>query len=155
MDKFIKDALFGLKDKMQIFQLFNDEELESFIPYISIAHYAAGAVIFEEGEGDGFIGFVISGKLQVKKQTEFKNREIVLAVLKRGSFAGELSMVEGQKRTATIKAIEDSSLIVLTREALDRFIEKNPEPGIKILRGIIDTMAVRQRLTSERLLSFF
>lgn len=155
MEESIRKILYSLKEKMQIFHLFDNDELDSFLPYISIAHYPAGAVIFKEGEDDGFIGFVISGKLQVKKQTEFKDKEIVLAILTRGSFAGELSMIDGQKKTATIKVIEDSSLLILTREALDLFIEKNPEPGTKILRGIIRTMAIRQRMTSERLLNFF
>jgi CRP-like cAMP-binding protein len=155
MDISVKEALYSLKDKMQIFQFFDDEELESFVPYISIANYPSGAVIFQEGDKEGFIGFVISGKLQVKKQTEFKNREIVLAVLTKGSFAGELSMIDGQERTATIKAVEASSLLILKREALDLFIKEHPVSGVKILRGIIHTMAIRQRMTSERLLSFF
>jgi CRP-like cAMP-binding protein len=93
--------------------------------------------------------------LDVKKQTEFKEKELVLAVLKRGSFAGELSMLDGAKRTATIRAVEDSSLLILGRDALTTFIERHHEPGIKILRGIIRTMAIRQRNTSERLMTFF
>jgi len=155
IDKPIKETLYGLKEKMQIFQLFNDDELDAFLPYISIAHYPAETVVFSEGDNDGFIGFVVSGKLQVKKQTEFKHREIVLAILTRGSFAGELSMIAKQKRTATIKTVEDSSLLILTREALDLFIKEHSQPGIKILRGIIRAMAIRQRMTSERLLTFF
>jgi CRP-like cAMP-binding protein len=155
MKEIVREALHNLREMIQIFHLLDDEELEMLLPYFVVEHYPPGATVFKEGDEGWFIGFVLSGELEVKKQTEFKEKQLVLAILKKGSFAGELSMLDGAKRTATITAIKESSLLVLSRDALNVFIERHPGPGIKILRGIIRTMAMRQRMTSERLLTFF
>lgn len=155
MENNLKEIFYELKDKMQIFQLLDDEELEKIISYFEVANYPSAATVFNEGEEGDSIGFVISGKLQVKKETEFKGKQIVLAILSKGSFAGELSMLDSQPRTASIIALEDSKLLIIQREALESFIQKYPASGIKILKGIIRTMAIRQRKTTERLIKFF
>ncbi len=151
----LKEIFYELKDKILIFQSLNDEELKRLVPYFEIANYPSATTIFNEGEEGDFIGFVISGKLEVKKQTGFKGKQVVLAILSKGSFAGELSMLNKQLRTASIVAREDSKLLIMKREALESFIQKYPDSGIKILKGIIRTMAIRQNKTSERLLTFF
>ncbi len=139
---------------MQIFQLLNDNELEKIVPLFKKIDCPAGTVIFNEGEPGDFIGFVISGKLEVKKHTEF-NKQIILAILSKGSFAGELSMISGQSRSATVAALENSSLLILGREELNSFIQHYPDIGIKILRGIIRTISIRMRKNVERLVSIF
>lgn len=151
----IREALYSLKETIRIFNLFNDDEMGKIVPYLDIIDYPADTTVFNEGDEGDFIGFVISGKLEVKKQTEFRDRQIVLAILKKGAFVGEFSMMDGQKRTATITTLEDSSLLTLRHKALDSFILEHPEAGIKVLRGVIHTMSIRQRMTSERLLTFF
>ncbi|MBI4844794.1 MAG: cyclic nucleotide-binding domain-containing protein [Nitrospirae bacterium] len=151
----VREAFYSLKESIRIFRLFNDDETGKILPYLRIIDYPSGATVFREGDEGDFIGFVINGRFEVKKRTEFREREIVLAVLKRGAFVGEFSMLEGQKRTATIKALEDSSLLALSHDGLDSFISSYPGPGIKVLKGIIHTMSIRQQMTSERLLSFF
>ncbi len=154
-NKDLKGIIYELKDKMQIFQFVGNDEIEKIVPCFKIKAYPAGTVIFKEGDIGDFIGFVISGKLEVKKQTDFKGKQIVLALLGKGSFAGELSMIDGQSRTATIMALEDSALLILGSQTLNSFIERHPDTGVKILRGVIRTISIRLTKTIERLTSLF
>jgi CRP-like cAMP-binding protein len=151
----VKQAIFDLKDELKIFNLLTDEELEQIVPFFESANCPAGSVLFQEGDAGDFTGFIFSGKFEVKKQTEFKGRQIVLALLTRGSLLGELSMVDESPRSATVVAQEDSELIILRRNALDSLMQKYPYIGIKILKGLNRVLAIRLRKAVDRLTVIF
>ena len=151
MNKIVHD----LKESMLIFQSFIREELDMIGPYFEIGIYPPGTTLFREGDEGDFISFVISGRLEVKKQTEFQGKNVVLAVLSRGSIAGEFSMIEARLRTATIRTLEDTSLLILRKDAMNLFITRHPDAGIKMLKGIILTMARRMNSFADRLVKFF
>lgn len=155
MENNLKELIYELKDELKIFHLLNKEELEQIVPYFEIVHYPAGTTLFNEGDPGDFIGFIVSGRLEVKKQTEFKGRQIVLALLSRGSFVGELSMVDEQPRSATVVASEDSELVILRREVLDSLMQTYPYIGIKILKGLNRFLAIRLRKAVDRLTVIF
>ncbi len=151
----LKELILGLKDELKIFYFLSNEEVEKLIPYFEMIRYHAGDTIFYEGDAGNFIGIVISGKLEVRKQTEFKGRQIILALLGQGSFVGELSFIDEQPRSATVIASEDSELIILRREALDSLMEIYPVIEIKILKGLNRILAKRLRKAVDRLAIIF
>jgi CRP-like cAMP-binding protein len=151
----LKKLCYELKDELKIFHLLNKEELEQIVSYFEIVHYSAGTTVFTEGDPGDFIGFIVSGKLEVKKQTEFKGKQIVLALLSKGSFVGELSLVDEYPRSASVVAPEDTDLVILRRGALDTLMQKFPYTGIKILKGLNRILAIRLRKAVERLAVIF
>jgi CRP-like cAMP-binding protein len=155
MENNLKKLIYELKDELKIFHLLNNEELEQIPPYFEVVYYSAGTTLFNEGDEGNFIGFITSGRLEVKKQTEFKGRQIVLALLSKGSFVGELSMVDEQPRSATVVASEDAELVILRREALDSLMQTYPYIGIKILKGLNRILAIRLRKAVDRLAVIF
>lgn len=155
MGEELKKFIHGLKDKLQVFRLLTGDELDKVIPYFKLVKYPKGTTLFKEGDLGDYFGIVLSGKLEVKKQTEFKDKTVVLALLGKGSFTGELSMLDGQVRSAAVVALEDSELFILKRDALDEFMEKHPHIGIKILKGIVKTMSIRLRRSVERMAAIF
>lgn len=155
MKENLKELIYEWKDELKLFYLLNKEEMGQIVPYFETVHYPKGSILFNEGDSGDFIGIVISGRLEVKKQTEFKGHEIVIALLGKGSFVGELSVADQQPRSATVVALEDSKLLILTRETLDSIMEAYPYIGIKILKGLIRILAIRLRKTVERLTIIF
>ena len=97
--------------------------------------YGKGEVLFEEGEeGDSF--FIIrKGKVKVS----FNNRKI--AELHDGDFFGEMSLLTGKKRNATIKALEDSEFIIITKDSFSNILMKD----IKIAERISKILADRKK----------
>jgi CRP-like cAMP-binding protein len=144
-----------LKDELKIFNLLTDEELEQIEPYFEVIRCTKDKTLFKEGDPGDFVGFITSGKLEVKKHTEFKGRQIVLALLTRGSFVGELSMVDDQPRSATVVAQEDSELVILKRTDFESLMQKYPFIGIKILKGLNRYLAIRLRKAVDRLTVIF
>jgi CRP-like cAMP-binding protein len=151
----LQELLYKLKDEMGVCQLLDDKEIKTVAPCFDLVEYPAGSIIFSEGDIGNFMGFIISGKLEVKKQTEFKGKQIILALLGKGSFVGELSTFDKYTRSATVIALEDSKIIILRRETLETLLQDYPQTAIKMLQGIIQILSIRLRKSTERLAAIF
>jgi CRP/FNR family cyclic AMP-dependent transcriptional regulator len=150
----IKEHLDKLRSEM-IFSFIEDDDAEKVIPFFDIVDYPVGSVIFKEGDPGDFIGFVVSGKLEVKKQTEFKGNQLIIALLSSGASVGELSIFDQHKRSATVEAVEDTTMLILRNKSLEALIQQHPYTGIKLLKGLIRILALRLRKATERLTTIF
>lgn len=84
-----------------------------------------GGVVFEEGDSSDSFYFIRSGQVQLSKQSG--GNEIVLTYLVSGNFFGEDALFADAARSATVRAIFPTELIVVARDDLERFIEQFPE----------------------------
>jgi len=150
----VKEHINTLRDEI-IFYLFDDGDIDNIAPFFELCDYPAGSIIFKEGDPGDFIGFVISGKLEVKKQTEFKGNQLIIALLTKGAMVGELSMFDKHRRSATVEAVEDTSLIIFRSESMDSLMQQHPYTGIKILKGLIKILSLRLRKATERITNIF
>ncbi|MFA4918595.1 MAG: cyclic nucleotide-binding domain-containing protein [Thermodesulfovibrionales bacterium] len=150
----VKEHINTLRDEI-IFYLLDDEDIDKIAPFFELRDYPAGSIIFKEGDPGNFIGFVISGKLEVKKQTEFKGNQLIIALLTKGAMVGELSMFDKRQRSATVEAVEDTSLIIFRSESMESLMQQHPYTGIKILKGLIKILSLRLRKATERLTNIF
>jgi CRP-like cAMP-binding protein len=137
------------------FSFLGEEDFAKIACFFESVTYPAHTIIFREGEPADFIGFVLSGKLEVKKQTEFKGNQLIIAILTKGALVGELSIFDENKRSATVEAVEDTSMLLLRNKAFDSLLREYPEIGIKILKGFIRILSIRLRKTTERLTTVF
>jgi len=151
----LKKIVRELKDDTNLFHLFDEGELEKIAPYFERAHFGAGGKVFREGASADCIAFVTCGEVEVKKQTEFQGKEIVLACMTKGTLVGELALFDDQPRSATVEATMDTELLVLRRKSLDAFIEDHPALGIKVLKGISRVLSLRLRQLEKRLVDVF
>jgi len=150
----IKEFLNMLREDM-IFSFLDDGEIEKIAPFFELVNYPANTTVFKEGDPSDFMGFVISGKLEVKKQTEFKGNQLIIALLSKGALVGELSIFDKYNRSATVEAVNPTTLIILKHQALDSLMQLYPNIGIKILKGLIRVLSLRLRKATERLTTIF
>jgi CRP/FNR family cyclic AMP-dependent transcriptional regulator len=130
-------------------------EIDRIASFFEVMHVPANTVIFKEGDPGDFVGFVVSGKLEVKKQTEFKGNQIIVALMTKGALFGELTMFDTHYRSATVEAVEDTTLVLLKHDAMDALLQQYPSIGIKLLKGFIRILSLRLRKTTERLTTIF
>jgi CRP/FNR family transcriptional regulator, cyclic AMP receptor protein len=138
-----------------IFSLLGDEDIEKIAPFFQLVDFPEKTVIFREGDPGDFVGFVVSGKVEVKKQTEFKGNQLIIALLTKGAMTGEMSMFDQRKRSATVEAVEDTTLLLLGNDAFESLIQQYPYVGVKILKGLIRILSLRLRKATERLTTIF
>lgn len=106
-------------------------------PVLERRSYSKGKIIVREGE-DAFVAFIIqSGKIRVYQEKD--GHKVELSVLGAGEIFGELALLQDSKRTASVEAIEDCNMIVITRDVFRQKLEKT-DPTI---RAVVDMLAKR------------
>ena len=140
------------KDTLKtVFKFLTKEEVVEICPYLEFRSWSKGHVLMNDGEQGDFMGFVLDGKLAVKKETSFPGRFTLIAILDRGAMVGEISAVDRGLRTATVAAMEDVSLLVLSCDDLERLIAEKPALAFKVLKRIFHVLSIRQRRAHDRL----
>jgi CRP/FNR family cyclic AMP-dependent transcriptional regulator len=76
-------------------------------------------------------------------------------VLKKGAVVGELTFVDDQPRSATVQALEDSELLVLSRADMDELAREYPQAAMALLRGINRILSLRLRKAVDKLAGIF
>jgi len=106
-------------------------------------HVAAGEVIIAQGEkGDGLF-LVVSGRLRVSVTA--RGTERVLHDLGRGSTVGEIALLSDRPRSATVRAVRDSDLLLLRAPAFRSLAERSPAVLAAMARLLIDRLLAVDR----------
>ncbi len=126
-----------LEHKLRTIPLFRDLPDESLKPIASRlkrARFAQGAVIFREGEAGDAMYLVESGQLEVATGAEEATEP--LAYLGPGSFVGEIALLLGQPRSATLKVVIDAELWVLHKKDLEELLVRYPSIALHFTREL-------------------
>ena len=126
-------------------------ERQELCAYLDYAHFASDKVIINHGDPGDFMGFVVSGKLAVKKQTEFPGKFILVALLQAGAMVGEIAVVSASPRTASVVTVEESEMLLLTHDKARQLLAEKPALGVKLLEQIILVVGARLQRSSQRL----
>jgi CRP-like cAMP-binding protein len=132
------------------FEGINLEEIKVIARHIAVMDVTRGDVIFNEADRGNYICFISSGCFNVSVRKD-EGKEVTLATLSRGQSIGEMAIIEDLPRFATITAIEDSRLFVLSKSAFDLILSKHPYIGIKLLKGVAIVLSNNLRQTSMKL----
>jgi CRP-like cAMP-binding protein len=116
--------------QIDLFRPLSDEELRTAAARCRPLHYAAGERIIEEGApGDSF--FILDrGEVEVSKEMGGSRRS--LARLMEGQFFGEMALLTGEKRAASVVAATDVDLFTLDKTGFHDIIVGNPAIAVDI-----------------------
>lgn len=129
---------------------FSRPELRTIGQYLDHEKVGAGSLICREGEKSAFLCILVEGKAAVVKEARDRKRK-VLAEIRKGQAFGEMSLFDGEPRSASVYADEETAVLVLTKDKLDRMIRENPALGAKLLLMLSKTLSQRLRLTNGKL----
>jgi len=103
--------------------------MEGFKKYLT--EYSKGDTVYLQGEMQENFYIINKGKIQLNSKTD-----LVLAVLSKGDFFGEESLIESQNAKYTVKVIEDATLIKIPYTQLTEMLKKSPDIALKILKKL-------------------
>jgi CRP-like cAMP-binding protein len=112
--------------------------------------YKEGEVVFHEGEPGVGMYIIEEGSVKVFISA-FGSHEVELARLEKGDFFGEVALLEDEPRSASVIAMEPTSLIGLFKPDLLDLIDRNPQAGVKIILKLSQILAARLRHTHEEM----
>ena len=141
-----RDFLFNLP----LFDSFNVDELTMLAKHMSFIHLQRGEFLFVEGDKGDFMGFVVSGVLEVLKKSA-TGENIIIARLTKGSSIGEMALIDKSPRSATVVSRQPTTMVTLTSKGFDRLTEKSPLLGIKVIQKTARLLSLNMRRTSSKL----
>ncbi len=141
-----KRAITRISTERQLLQMLGSgvtpSDLAEVLETAEIKRIKAGEAIITEGEESYDIFVIRQGSMVVEKK--IGGKPIFMSYLPAGSYVGEIAVIDGGRRTATVRAAIKSEVIRLDGQAFKRLLESKPE----LLARFKGEMASRQQLTS-------
>ncbi|SMF93991.1 CRP/FNR family transcriptional regulator, cyclic AMP receptor protein [Methylomagnum ishizawai] len=139
-------ALAGLKT-IPYFMEVSDEALERLAGSALKKTYPKNAVVINEGDEAGALFIVLSGKIQAYLSNE-SGRTVTLSTQEAGSVFGELSLLDGEPRSASVITLEPTSCFLIPRTAFQNWLKDHPDAAGSIIHNL--TKRIRTLTESVR-----
>jgi len=127
-----------------LFAELDDEELDAIARLVKVRSYPKKMLVVQEGEPGNSMFIIISGSVKVSSYAA-DGREVVLSILEKGDFFGEMALLDEEPRSATVTTMEDSELGQIRRADFERLMLEMPQ----ITRKLLAEMVSRLRRTSS------
>lgn len=132
-----------------VFQLLDDEEMAELGSHVDEAAFAAGQTIFAVGQPGGGMHVVLSGRVEVFI-LDADGQRVALQEVGKGGIFGELSLFDGEPRSATVVALEPTRTFLIDREDLARLFARHPAAALDILAVMGRRMRQTDVLLAQR-----
>jgi CRP-like cAMP-binding protein len=142
-DELKRQVLFEDIDKAQL------EELAPFIKEISLKKKD---MLFQEGDDTKGIYLIRSGRIGISKATADEWKQ-TLAVLTQGQFFGELSVMEKRKHEADAEAMENTELLLLSKEAFEKIEKEKTDLALQVTKKIAIVLSKNLRQMNQKFLN--
>ncbi len=129
----------------------DENDWQSLYSYCSRKRLSAGQILFDYGEPGKMVYFVENGRLAVHKFTGFQKKMQVVALLDKGSLAGESALLEKHCHKTKVTVIEETNLLCLSAEKFKTLEKEEPELALRFFRYLLTVTSLRLEKTSERL----
>ena len=118
-----------------IFSELEEETIEKIAQVGVRKSYGKENVILMEEEAGSALFVIISGKVKISR-TSSDGREVILSILSESDFFGEMAILDGLTRSATVISIEDSELYIIQRNQFLELLKSHPEISISLLQEL-------------------
>lgn len=143
-----------VKEEFRFFKTLSNDEIEKFLNFCEFRTGLKGGHLWEEGDSDNYAAFILSGKLGIKKKTEF-DKYMIVGTFGKGTVAGELCLLTNRTRSVTAVILEDIEMLRLTSDDFERLIAEYPMLGLKLLRHVFLVISNRLNRSTSRIASIF
>jgi CRP-like cAMP-binding protein len=132
-----------------LFKQLSSDALEKISGLMVKESHKAGETIFLADERGDALYVVDSGKVRIWVRDGDGN-DVTLSELEPGDFFGEMSVLDGGKRSANATALLDSTLHCLRRVEFEDFLVEHPQAALEVIRGIGERLRQTNLLVSQR-----
>ena len=130
---------------VSLFSSLDERELDRLIQATTTRRLASKEVLFRKGDPGNQLFGVLTGSLKVTG-VGTDGKDVVFRLMRPGEVVGEIALLDGEPRSATVAAVEAATLVTLHRRDFVPFLEQHPRAAIRLAA----VMAERVRRLSER-----
>jgi CRP-like cAMP-binding protein len=136
----------ALLRRVPVFSTLSGEELAQVAQVAMSRRFEAGAVVFKEGDEGSTCYIVRTGRARAIREHP-DGRSITLAHFDPGDIFGEMAMLDGERRSATVEATESTEALAILSADMHRLLREHPDISVKLIAAL----GQRLRDTNERL----
>ena len=131
-----------------LFGSLDDQAATDLRELLTVEDISAGTQLFHKGDSGDAMYLIESGRVRISIHDQ-DAQEVTLADLAQGDFFGEMALIDGRKRSADARVVQDARLAILSRPAFLAFVRANPDVALEMLSALSE----RLRRTDELLRS--
>ena len=141
--------------RVPLFSLLSPNQAQLVADGVLKRRFGRGETLVEQGlQGDALF-ILLNGRARVTA-SDTKGREVILAVLGGGDYVGEMSLIDGEAHSATVRAEVQTDTLVLSREAFARCLPDRSHLAHPVMRGLVKRLrAADHQIESLALLDVY
>jgi CRP-like cAMP-binding protein len=139
-----------LMARVPLFASLSPEDLSALAQGVVKRRFKRGEYLLRQGDTSGALYIVMTGVVSVVATSALssaKGKEVILATLSRGDYFGEMSLMDGQPRSADVMADALTDVLVLGQTQLMACLQAHPSVAISLMKGLV----ARLRAADEKI----
>jgi CRP-like cAMP-binding protein len=122
--------------RVPLFSLLTTDQAQSIADSVVKRRFKRGELIVEQGTKSNALFILLNGRARVLT-ADNRGREVILAVLQPGDYVGEMSLIDNEPHSATVRAEVQTDMLVLGRNEFSRCLPDSSSLSYAILRGLV------------------
>jgi len=118
-----------------LFSELSEDDLKEIIKLAVRQYYKKDNMILIEEEIGSTMFIILEGRVKISRISE-EGREVILSILSEGDFFGEMSILDGQNRSANVVTLDDSKIMIVRREDFLQMLHDYPQIAINLLKEL-------------------
>lgn len=113
------------------------EHLVEALTQLSVRHtYPKNTILFMEGDDSNQLFIIETGKVKVFVTSE-DGKQVILNFMGPGEYFGELALIDGQPRSASVMTVADTSVVTVSRKKFQQFIAEHPDYALEMMEQLV------------------
>ncbi|WP_147819743.1 Crp/Fnr family transcriptional regulator [Salidesulfovibrio onnuriiensis] len=133
---------------------FEEDDLRSVAERFWLETAPEGEALFEQGDRDAYMGIIVDGAVDISRR-DGGGADRLITTLGDGAVFGEMSVLDGQSRSASARVRKDLTMVVLTAEDFGRLVVERPRLGLTLVRAVSRLVSLRLRQMDNLLEEYF
>ena len=125
--------------RVPLFSMLTASQAESVAEAVVKSRYKRGESIVEQGKKSNSLAIILTGRARVIT-TDMRGREVILATMQPGDYIGEMSLIDNEPHSATVRAEVQTDVLVLGRLEFARCLPENSSMAYAVMKGLVQRL---------------
>ena len=125
--------------RVPLFSMLTANQAESVADGVVKRRFKRGEAIVEQGKKSHALSIILTGRARVIT-TDTRGREVILATMHPGDYVGEMSLIDNEPHSATVRAEVQTDALILGQQEFARCLPENSSMTYAVLRGLVQRL---------------
>ncbi len=130
--------------RVPLFSMLTNDQARAVADGVVKRRFRRGELVVEQGKKSNALFILLNGRARVLT-ADSRGREVILAVLEAGDYVGEMSLIDNQSHSATVRCEVQCDMLILGRSEFARCLPENSSLSYAIMRGLVQRLRSADR----------